>query len=597
MAIPDTPATFNPTAAGSFGAWCGINWNHGTGPGVGGYSANNVIRNADGSVTFRMTVAGGVATGCEIDSVSNTFGYGTYYIVTRTPLINASAAMVWGALFTYQGGHPEQELDIQEATGSPFTVTTHHWATSGASINPGGNSFVVPNGPMCSKVIWSAGNLQFKTWAGTDESGTLIGNYTTTDRVPVPINPFLCLNLWTGSNAINPIDITVEKVAYIPQGTTPVTTNPKVSTYIDSYADMSQVTQVSGTAGAATVSGGKLLIPTQQPYTIVQNPLTYDATSSSVFFQISEVPLTGAGTTEATMWLYNDDDNQIRLTISGGTLLCRVRKATVNTDNSIAFSSTWKFLKVTESAGNIIFARSVDGVTYTTLFTVAHGMTSIMQNVRVRFESGYYGAETPPVGRFGIEGVNVSTTGTGSTTPPAIASSHLTIVPNPNYPGMMDNFVYDLTSSNVYAEISTFPSVGNGSIEGKFRLDFDANNHVDFVFAQRNGVTSVNCQKTVAGTATDTWFTRNLSHPFYRFVESAGTITYQSSTSPTAGWTTIFSQTHGMGALISDTQVAFLAGHTLTEGTPGTFVIEGVNIASGVTPPSTATYNRVFTIL
>lgn len=223
MAVPQTPNTVSPGPTGSL-SWKGLNWNKRSGaaggPGVSAWIQNNIVLNSDGTLTFRMTSSGG----CELDSTRKGFGYGDYWIVIETPLNTMGHGVVWGSLFPYDGSEPtgsHNEIDIQETSSwggsNAPTTTPHHWGAGTSQILYSPTStFNAPTTAMCSHMRWEPGQLTYWTYAGLDDTATLIKTNVTTDRVPVPRLENLIINLWQFSGALQPIDIIVHDFAFVP---------------------------------------------------------------------------------------------------------------------------------------------------------------------------------------------------------------------------------------------------------------------------------------------------------------------------------------------------------------------------------------------
>jgi len=294
MSIPRTPTTVDPGPAGSFN-WKGLNWRARSGgaggPGVSPWLESNVVRNSDGTITFRLTPQGG----CEIETTRKGFGYGDYWIVTDTPLNNMGTWTVWGSLFPYDTGAQQNgshnEIDVQETSAwgyPPPRVIPHHWGPNGEDIQYN-SQFNAPNGPLCSMARWEPGKITFWSWAGLDDKAPLIKTSTTTDRVPTPRTETLHINLWQWKNAIAPKDVHVVDFAFIPRGTpsTPTTTPPTTEPKPEPVGAIV-------TIGDATHALAGTDIPRETDQLVIYTPKTGTHTTTNQWG--AEVPVVGGKT-------------------------------------------------------------------------------------------------------------------------------------------------------------------------------------------------------------------------------------------------------------------------------------------------------------
>lgn len=106
-------------------------------------------------------------------------------------------------------------------------------------------------------------------------------------------------------------------------------------------------------------------------YTYIQSTSTYDATASSVFWEVVQNGSDAAASTGAGPIL--DASNNIQAFVIGSTMTMRRTTATVTSDTTVAFNATtMRFIRVRQSGANWIFETAPSPVdTWTTQRTIA----------------------------------------------------------------------------------------------------------------------------------------------------------------------------------------------------------------------------------
>jgi hypothetical protein len=243
--VPSGAGGAEPAFSGAL-SWMGYMWEiQNWGSSSGWPAAPNVSIDADGFLNLRISNAGGVITGAEVDSArgdqaipgnDSTWGYGTYRWVIGTDMTTIDPTIVLG-LFTFwsyggpdtspanefgKGGPPgAKEIDIElsnwrpAGTGTPtfyslgFYQDTGGGATEGVPATYGqithtmtdGSQQLVPLGVPVSTMefTWMPDHITWRAWYGTDTSGPPDYTLTMTEgQVYHYVQPFTG-NTFTGT--------------------------------------------------------------------------------------------------------------------------------------------------------------------------------------------------------------------------------------------------------------------------------------------------------------------------------------------------------------------------------------------------------------
>lgn len=134
---------------------------------------------------------------------------------------------------------------------------------------------------------------------------------------------------------------------------------------------------VSGSATKDETSGEvRLTLPSSTAGTHVayyRTSVAYDLTAGSFYWNIDTMVATGVAATAILDLRSADSQNALRWTQTSGTLKAQTVLAGVATDQySVAWNaSTYKYLRVRESGGNVLFDSSTNGTSWTNRASVA----------------------------------------------------------------------------------------------------------------------------------------------------------------------------------------------------------------------------------
>lgn len=156
---------------------------------------------------------------------------------------------------------------------------------------------------------------------------------------------------------------------------------------------------------------------------------------------------------------------------------------------------------------------------------------------------------------------------------------------------------YDLTSSAFFVQVVQAPNIGSGSTELFVRVLLDTNNFVDFYLT--NGI--LNARRKVTGTVTSlgTVTYSAATMQFWRIRHTGSQIVCEYSANATSwtqlgsAWTPTFS--------ITAVKADIYSGYWGTEATPGTVLLDNVNLVPDSTAPTvpgsvTATVNSATSV-
>ena len=176
----------------------------------GSYSDKNVIVNADGTLTMKLTnPTGSNPVSSEIIAANST-GYGTYTLTATGDFDNFHPDAVFGNLFLYDSsstavlGHNEidgGEIARWGHAGGPQVLTdTYYPSTAGVATG----AVVWPTGLTTATFTftWLPGSITWDAYAGSTASGTsILHSAVNSSDVPVPRNQKLHVNLWAFKDA------------------------------------------------------------------------------------------------------------------------------------------------------------------------------------------------------------------------------------------------------------------------------------------------------------------------------------------------------------------------------------------------------------
>lgn len=235
--------------------WKGFDWNFRDSTGSvnandpmynGKYDAANVTVDGNGYVNLQVTVPSGVPHGAEMSTALTNFGYGTYMATIGTELDTLQHAVVFGGLFLYSDGGTgnaaisNNEIDIHETSAwgeTPAVATSHNYFwNNGGVIDETDDPYTTTSDVVTTHYMaWTPGKLEFWSYVGTGNGGTLLKHTTQTTHIPNPVesNSYMDINLWVfgGGSAFAPTTATattviVRDVQYTPY-TVPVTNSNK----------------------------------------------------------------------------------------------------------------------------------------------------------------------------------------------------------------------------------------------------------------------------------------------------------------------------------------------------------------------------------
>jgi hypothetical protein len=154
-----------------------------------------------------------------------------------------------------------------------------------------------------------------------------------------------------------------------------------VSTLRDNFTDNTIAatwsTSVSGSATAAETGGqARLTLPSSTAGSHVaswRSTGAYDLTAGSFYWNIETMVSTSVAATALMDLRLSDNLNVLRWTQTSGTLKAQTIVAGVATDRySVAWNATtYKYLRIRESGGNVLFDSSSNGTTWTNRASVA----------------------------------------------------------------------------------------------------------------------------------------------------------------------------------------------------------------------------------
>jgi hypothetical protein len=190
-----------------------------------------------------------------------------------------------------------------------------------------------------------------------------------------------------------------------------------ISTLRDNFTDgiESDAWAASGISGGATKgesSGDAVFtLPTSAgvgPHVAYyRTPVTYDLTASNWYINIDTMVATGVAAT-AFFDLYMDGNNILRWRQLSNAITAR---STVNGVETQQYTATWsattyKYLRITESGGNILWQSSTNGTSWTTRATVAVSSLFPVTDLYVQFGASCGNVASP--GAFRVEDVNLT---------------------------------------------------------------------------------------------------------------------------------------------------------------------------------------------
>ncbi len=187
-----------------------------------------------------------------------------------------------------------------------------------------------------------------------------------------------------------------------------------VSQLRDDFADASispaWTTVVSGSATAAETGGQAILtLPSSTAGTHIafyRTAAAYDLTADSWYINIQTMVATGVAAT-ATFEMFLDSVNKLTWRQLSGTLTARHTVAGVETQvYTVAWSAvTYKYLRITESGGNILWQSSTNGTSWTTRATVAVSSLFAVTALYIQFGASCGNIASP--GSLRLDDVNL----------------------------------------------------------------------------------------------------------------------------------------------------------------------------------------------
>lgn len=175
--------------------------------------------------------------------------------------------------------------------------------------------------------------------------------------------------------------------------------------------------------GVPVEAGGALTVPCTAGYDGVQSANVWRLTGSSVAVRVSALPTLLPSTQGALQVMANADfNNRVEIVAEsvGGVRSLTLRQvvAGVTDDTSITYDPTdHAYWRIREAAGTLYWETSANGTAWTTRRSATTTLNLTL--VAVALVSGYWGAETPPVGSTVFDSVNVldtAVTGTATLT-------------------------------------------------------------------------------------------------------------------------------------------------------------------------------------
>jgi hypothetical protein len=199
-------------------------------------------------------------------------------------------------------------------------------------------------------------------------------------------------------------------------GTVP---SPKAATLTSTFDTLDPA--VWYIAPNATVSGGRLTLTTSATYQGVSTYPRFDLTGSAFYVEVPQVTNAGNGTVECEMFVQDNNVVNLLLTKQGPNLVSQWSDATgyYPLDTRAYSATAHRWWRISESGGIVTWAASPDGVTWTTLATVAPAAIGFDPTaVALILNTGFYGASEPNPGTAVFDNLN-----TLPSTAPAYAGS------------------------------------------------------------------------------------------------------------------------------------------------------------------------------
>lgn len=171
------------------------------------------------------------------------------------------------------------------------------------------------------------------------------------------------------------------------------------------------VAAVSGSATAAETSGeARFTLPSSTAGTHVArytSRSTYDLSGGGSFFINIDTMVSTSVAATAFFQLFLSGANALQWIQLSGMLYARAIVAGVSTDHySVAWNATtYKYLRIATSAGNVLWQSSTDGSTWTTRATVAGGALFTLTDLSVDFGATCGNIASP--GSFRLDDVNL----------------------------------------------------------------------------------------------------------------------------------------------------------------------------------------------
>ncbi len=190
----------------------------------------NVVANADGSLTLRISQKDGLWYAAEVTSQLR-MGYGEYIFRLRTPPKDLDPNVVLG-LFTYSGGaaYNHREIDIEfSAWGIKNSPVKGQYVIQPYQ-NPGQLfTFDISRikEPASYSFIWTEGRIDFSSWKGSgprpaDGSPDMLAAWSFADPKAVPRpSPNVHMNLYLVKGEVPPAgrgltEVTIDSFEFIP---------------------------------------------------------------------------------------------------------------------------------------------------------------------------------------------------------------------------------------------------------------------------------------------------------------------------------------------------------------------------------------------
>lgn len=220
-------------------SWAGLSWQvrdtswSPGGPAYNGsYSDQNVIVNADGTLTMNLTNPTGSSPVSSEIIAANSTGYGTYTLTATGDFDNFHPDAVFGNLFLYDSsstavlGH--NEIDGGEVSrwghaGGPQVLADTYYPTA-AGVQTG--AVVWPTGLTTATFTftWLPGSITWDAYAGPTATGTsFLHSAVNANDVPIPRNQKVHVNLWAFKDAyavdpsnMPPVAVKLNSFSFVP---------------------------------------------------------------------------------------------------------------------------------------------------------------------------------------------------------------------------------------------------------------------------------------------------------------------------------------------------------------------------------------------